>query len=83
MPPEAVARLAAYRNIWWPMANECDPMPAKFVTDWDRFLRIVQESAPFNTFTQFTTATSSPTMPTTSHEYSNTAIALTDTDQSQ
>jgi len=42
-----VARLAAYRNVWWSMANEYDFMRAKAMTDWDRFFRIVQESDPY------------------------------------
>ncbi len=42
-----VARLAAYRNVWWSMANEYDLMEAKSVADWDRFFRIVQESDPY------------------------------------
>ena len=42
-----VARLAAYRNVWWSMANEYDLMKAKTMTDWDRFFRIVQESDPY------------------------------------
>lgn len=54
MPPDVddrylryvVARLAAYRNVWWSMANEWDLMPAKSVADWDRFLRITQERDP-------------------------------------
>jgi len=41
-----VARLAAYRNVWWSMANEYDLMEAKSMADWDRFFRIVQESDP-------------------------------------
>jgi hypothetical protein len=41
-----VARLAAYRNVWWSMANEYDLMEAKTMADWDRFFRIVQESDP-------------------------------------
>jgi hypothetical protein len=41
------ARLAAYRNIWWSMANEYDLMQAKEMADWDRFFRIVQESDPY------------------------------------
>jgi hypothetical protein len=41
-----VARLWAYRNVWWSMANEFDFMPAKNLLDWDRFFRIVQESDP-------------------------------------
>ena len=42
-----VARLAAYRNVWWSMANEFDLMKAKTEQDWDRFFRIVQESDPY------------------------------------
>ena len=42
-----VARLAAYRNIWWSMANEYDLMPNKAMADWDRFFRIVQASDPY------------------------------------
>ncbi len=42
-----VARLAAYRNVWWSMANEFDFMPNKSIADWDRFFRIVQESDPY------------------------------------
>lgn len=42
-----VARLAAYRNVWWSMANEYDLMRHKIMADWDRFFRIVQEHDPF------------------------------------
>lgn len=42
-----VARLAAYRNIWWSMANEYDLMKAKRMADWDRFFRIVQAHDPY------------------------------------
>ncbi len=42
-----VARLAAYRNVWWSLANEYDLMPAKTMADWDRFFQIVQESDPY------------------------------------
>ena len=42
-----VARLAAYRNVWWSMANEFDLMKAKTEADWDRFFQIVQESDPY------------------------------------
>jgi hypothetical protein len=41
-----VTRLAAYRNIWWSLANEWDLMKSKTEADWDRFFRIVQESDP-------------------------------------
>jgi hypothetical protein len=42
-----VARLAAYRNVWWSLANEWDLVKTKNVGDWDRFFRIVQESDPY------------------------------------
>jgi hypothetical protein len=42
----AVARLSAYRNVWWSIANEYDLVKSKSMTDWDRFFRIVQESDP-------------------------------------
>ncbi|MBN1309882.1 MAG: DUF5060 domain-containing protein [Anaerolineae bacterium] len=42
-----VARLAAYRNVWWSLANEYDLMRAKSMADWDRFFRIIQERDPY------------------------------------
>ncbi|MBE0537102.1 MAG: DUF5060 domain-containing protein [Phycisphaerae bacterium] len=44
----AVARLAAYRNVWWSFANEFDFMKAKTTADWDRFFQIVQKHDPYN-----------------------------------
>jgi hypothetical protein len=54
MPAEAddrylkyvLARMSAYRNIWWSMANEYDFMRAKSVQDFDRFFHIVQQYDP-------------------------------------
>ncbi len=54
MPPEVddaylryvVARLAAYRNVWWSMANEWDFVKEKKLSDWDRYFQIVQENDP-------------------------------------
>ena len=43
----AVARLAAFRNIWWSLANEYDFMPAKAESDWDRFFQIIRDSDPY------------------------------------
>jgi len=56
MPPEAnelylryaVARLAAYRSVWWSVANEYDLVKAKTMRDWDRFFHIIQESDPYS-----------------------------------
>jgi hypothetical protein len=42
-----VARLAAYRNVWWSFANEYDLMPAKTMQDWDRLFQLVQECDPY------------------------------------
>jgi len=45
-----VARLAAYRNVWWSLANEFDLMlkiPSKKMEDWDRFFQIVQRADPY------------------------------------
>jgi hypothetical protein len=44
----AVARLSAYRNIWWSIANEYDLVKSKSVHDWDCFFRIVAESDPYS-----------------------------------
>lgn len=42
-----IARLAAYRNVWWSMANEWDLMNEKADSDWDRYFRIVSERDPY------------------------------------
>ncbi|MDR3735338.1 MAG: DUF5060 domain-containing protein [Acidobacteriaceae bacterium] len=54
MPAEAddlylryiLARLSAYRNIWWSLANEFDLMKAKTVQDFDRFFHLVEQHDP-------------------------------------
>ena len=47
----AIARLGAFRNVWWSLANEFDLMAPgamanhrgdKRLTDWDRFFQILQ-----------------------------------------
>lgn len=51
MPAEAddrylkyvLARMSAYRNIWWSLANEFDLMKAKSVEDFDRFFHLVEQ----------------------------------------
>jgi len=43
----AIARLAAYRNIWWSIANEYDIMKSKTMSDWDRFFQIIQQRDPY------------------------------------
>jgi PKD repeat protein len=49
-----IARLSAFRNVWWSLANEYDFMSnidgrdrgVKTVDDWDRFFRILQDEDP-------------------------------------
>lgn len=43
----AVARLAAYRNVWWSFANEFDLMKGKTEADWDRFFQVVRQADPY------------------------------------
>jgi len=41
-----VARLSAFPNVWWSMANEYDLMPQKSLADWDRFINITADNDP-------------------------------------
>jgi hypothetical protein len=41
-----LARMSAYRNIWWSLANEFDLMKEKSVQDFDRFFHIVEQCDP-------------------------------------
>jgi len=43
-----VARLAAYRNVWWSLANEWDFMKAKQESDFVRFGGIVARDDPYH-----------------------------------
>lgn len=43
-----LARLSAYRNVWWSLANEYDFMEEKKTADWDRLFQIVQEEDPYS-----------------------------------
>jgi hypothetical protein len=42
-----IARLAAYRNVWWSLANEFDFIKEKQPADWDRFFQIVTAEDPY------------------------------------
>ena len=42
------ARLAAYRNVWWCMANEYSFMTNLTDADWDQLFKVLQASDPFN-----------------------------------
>lgn len=43
----AIARLSAYRNVWWSIANEYDLVKSKTTADWDHFFRTVQSEDPY------------------------------------
>lgn len=42
-----VARFAAYRNVWWSLANEYDLMNHKTLQDWERFASIICRKDPY------------------------------------
>lgn len=41
-----VARLSAFRNVWWSMANEFDLIKTKSTGDWDRVFQVVRDADP-------------------------------------
>jgi len=43
-----VARLSAYHNVWWSMANEWDMVQSKSAEDWDRLFRIIEKNDPYH-----------------------------------
>lgn len=42
-----VARLGAYRNVWWSVANEWDLVKGKTPPEWDRYFHILQAADPY------------------------------------
>lgn len=44
----AVARFAAYHNVWWSLANEYDLLPAKSLSDWERLGQLLQDRDPYS-----------------------------------
>lgn len=42
-----VARLSAFRNVWWSMANEYDLMKSKTMYDWDHLCEVVFKNDPY------------------------------------
>ena len=44
----AVARFAAYRNVWWSLANEYDILKAKTLADWEGYADILMKKDPYN-----------------------------------
>jgi len=42
-----IARIAAYRNVWWSMANEYDIM-RKSDEEWEKYFRVIQTYDPYS-----------------------------------
>ena len=43
-----VARLGAFRNIWWSFANEYDLFQNKAIHEWDRYIQLVEKTDPYH-----------------------------------
>jgi len=43
-----LARLSAYRNVWWSLANEYDLLRTKSIADWERLAQIVVDNDPYH-----------------------------------
>jgi hypothetical protein len=43
-----IARFAAYKNVWWSMANEYDFMKEKKMEDWDHYIQVFASNDPYN-----------------------------------
>lgn len=46
-----IARFAAYKNIWWSLANEYEMLFTKSMEDWDEYGRLIQEKDPYHHLT--------------------------------
>lgn len=42
-----VARFAAYRNVWWSLANEYDYVKTKSLEDWNRIGELIHREDPY------------------------------------
>lgn len=42
-----LARLSAYRNVWWSLANEYDLLEHKTTADWERYAKLICEHDPY------------------------------------
>lgn len=43
-----IARFAAYKNVWWSMANEYDFMDSKHPSDWDHYIELFTHKDKFH-----------------------------------
>lgn len=43
-----IARFAAFRNVWWSLANEYDLIRDKSIADWERIAQVICENDPYH-----------------------------------
>lgn len=43
-----IARFAAYRNVWWSLANEYDLLFHKTIEDWEGYAKILSRKDPYH-----------------------------------
>lgn len=43
-----VARLSAFRKLWWSFANEYDLFTGRTIEHWDHDMQLVQQIDPYN-----------------------------------
>jgi hypothetical protein len=43
-----IARLGAYRNVWWSVANEWDLVKTKTLAEWDHYFHVIEASDPYH-----------------------------------
>lgn len=43
-----ISRFAAYKNVWWSLANEFDLLTAKTMNDWDNYIQEFADQDPYN-----------------------------------
>jgi hypothetical protein len=43
-----ITRFAAYKNVWWSMANEFDFMKSLKSADWDKIIGLIATNDPYN-----------------------------------
>ena len=46
-----IARLSAFRNVWWSLANEYDLVMGKTDSDWDAYGEMIAEQDPYHHLT--------------------------------
>lgn len=75
-----VARLAAYSNVWWSLANEFDLMTEKTDADFDRAFQIVRDEDPYQHLrsVHFSKRMYDPAKPWVSHVSIQNGLAAAD-----